>query len=86
MPHLHYSMPAFPSLLILSWDWDATVVLASVCMVWIGLGPLFAGDTDLHQLGRVVAVLGSIDVQDWPEVTALPDYGKVPSISTAILS
>lgn len=48
-------------------------------MVRIGLGPLFAGDTDLDQLGRVVAVLGSIDVQEWPEVTALPDFGKVPS-------
>ncbi|CAL8469313.1 g8854 [Coccomyxa elongata] len=54
--------------------WSVGCILAEM----LGAGPLFAGDTDLDQLGRVVAVLGSINVQDWPEVTALPDFGKVP--------
>lgn len=46
-----------------------------------GLGPLFPGETDLDQLGRVTSALGSIDVLDWPEATALPDFGKVSSRS-----
>lgn len=41
-----------------------------------GLGPLFAGETDLDQLGRVTAVLGSIDERSWPGARQLPDYGK----------
>ncbi len=48
-----------------------------------GLGPFFAGETDLDQLGRVTSVLGSIDVNDWQDATSLPDFGKVCSQSVA---
>ncbi len=75
-------MPAFPSLPVFFLGVERRnpqYCLSQSGVIVIGLGPLFAGDTDLDQLGRVVAVLGSIDVQDWPEVTALPDFGKVPS-------
>ena len=41
-----------------------------------GLAPLFPGNTDLDQLGRVTAVLGSIDERQWPGAKQLPDYGK----------
>ncbi|KAK9908405.1 hypothetical protein WJX75_007433 [Coccomyxa subellipsoidea] len=64
--------------------WAVGCILAEM----LGLGPLFAGETDLDQLGRVTAVLGSIDVQDWQEAKTLPDFGKVffaesPAISMA---
>ena len=39
--------------------------------------PLFAGEHDIDQLGRVVSVLGTPNQETWPEVTALPDFGKI---------
>ena len=47
-----------------------------VMLAAAGLGPLFAGETDLDQLGRVTTVLGSIDDASWPAAKQLPDYGK----------
>ncbi|DBA85925.1 TPA: protein serine/threonine kinase activity protein [Trebouxia sp. C0004] len=41
-----------------------------------GLCPLVAGDTDIDQLGRVIATFGSIE-DAWPGVTEMPDYGKI---------
>ena len=41
-----------------------------------GLCPLVAGMTDIDQLGRVIAVFGSIE-KAWPGVTEMPDYGKI---------
>ena len=38
--------------------------------------PLVAGETDIDQLGRVIATFGSIE-DAWPGVTELPDYGKI---------
>ena len=32
--------------------------------------------TDIDQLGRVIAVFGSIE-RAWPGVTEMPDYGKI---------
>ncbi len=49
-----------------------------------GLGPLFAGETDLDQLGRVTAVLGSIDDASWPAAKQLPDYGKASPTRQAV--
>lgn len=37
---------------------------------------MVAGETDIDQLGRVIATLGSIE-DAWPGVTELPDYGKI---------
>ncbi|KAL0031204.1 hypothetical protein WJX77_009464 [Trebouxia sp. C0004] len=42
----------------------------------LGLCPLVAGDTDIDQLGRVIATFGSIE-DAWPGVTEMPDYGKI---------
>lgn len=42
----------------------------------LGLCPLVAGETDIDQLGRVIATFGSIE-DAWPGVTQLPDYGKI---------
>ena len=39
--------------------------------------PLFAGEHDIDQLGRVMSVLGTPNLETWPEVTALPDFGKI---------
>ena len=41
-----------------------------------GLCPLVAGETDIDQLGRVIATFGSIE-DAWPGVTEMPDYGKI---------
>lgn len=35
-----------------------------------------AGETDIEQLGRVIATFGSIE-DAWPGVKELPDYGKI---------
>ena len=45
-------------------------------MMHSGLCPLVAGETDIDQLGRVIAVFGSME-RSWPGVKELPDYGKV---------
>lgn len=42
-----------------------------------GLDPLFAGETDIDQLGRIIARLGSPDEAAWPAVRGLPDYAKL---------
>ena len=39
--------------------------------------PLFRGQSDLQQVGIVFAHRGGVDVSTWPEVTRLPDYGKI---------
>lgn len=44
--------------------------------VHVGLCPLVAGETDIEQLGRVIATFGSIE-DAWPGVKELPDYGKI---------
>ncbi|KAK9825882.1 hypothetical protein WJX81_000855 [Elliptochloris bilobata] len=53
--------------------WAAGCIIAEL----LGLDPLFAGDTDIDQLGRIIARLGSVDEACWPGVRALPDYGKL---------
>lgn len=41
-------------------------------------GPLFPGETDVDQLSKIVYVMGSIDEQQWPGVSQLPDYVTFP--------
>jgi hypothetical protein len=31
----------------------------------------------MDQLSRIAGILGSVDLQTWPEAKSLPDYGKV---------
>mmetsp|Transcript_12253 Transcript_12253/g.33442 ORF Transcript_12253/g.33442 Transcript_12253/m.33442 type:complete len:314 (-) Transcript_12253:776-1717(-) len=52
--------------------WSLGAVLAEM----LGLGPLIPGDNDIDQLGRTIALLGSIEPQ-WPGVVDQPDYGKI---------
>ena len=42
-----------------------------------GLRPLFAGESDLDQLGRVASILGTVNVATWPGAARLPDFGKL---------
>lgn len=53
-----------------------TQVATPVLDCTAGLCPLVAGETDIDQLGRVIATFGSIE-DAWPGVTQLPDYGKI---------
>ena len=39
--------------------------------------PVFAGEHDIDQLGRVVAIMGTPQPDSWPGLLTLPDYGKI---------
>ncbi|XP_067632721.1 cyclin-dependent kinase 20 [Eurosta solidaginis] len=39
--------------------------------------PLFSGCTDIEQLALVIRTLGSPRLNEWPELTSLPDYYKI---------
>ncbi|XP_017482010.1 PREDICTED: cyclin-dependent kinase 20 [Rhagoletis zephyria] len=39
--------------------------------------PLFSGSTDIEQLALVIRTLGSPRLNEWPELTSLPDYNKI---------
>jgi cell cycle related kinase len=39
--------------------------------------PLFQSESDIQQLIKVIATLGSPTDQTWPEMHSLPDYGKI---------
>ncbi len=39
--------------------------------------PVFPGTTDIEQLALVISVLGTPTPSSWPEMTGLPDFGKV---------
>eukprot|EP01083_Nonionella_stella_P066578 175432_1 len=39
--------------------------------------PMFPGETDIDQLYRIIKILGTPNERNWPEVTALPDFGKI---------
>ena len=54
---------------------QAAMLIASLAA---GMCPPFPGESDFDQLGRVVEVLGSISLQDWPEAEHMPDFHKVP--------
>ena len=53
--------------------WAAGCVLAQLYT----LSPLLAGASDIDQMFRVVALLGSPTSQRWPAATSLPDHGKL---------
>ncbi|XP_030372737.1 cyclin-dependent kinase 20 [Scaptodrosophila lebanonensis] len=39
--------------------------------------PLFAGTTDIEQLAIIIRTLGSPRLNEWPDLTSLPDYNKI---------
>ncbi|XP_046805254.1 cyclin-dependent kinase 20 isoform X2 [Lucilia cuprina] len=39
--------------------------------------PLFAGTTDIEQLALVIRTLGTPRLNEWPDLTSLPDYNKI---------
>ncbi|CAL5229892.1 g13307 [Coccomyxa viridis] len=53
--------------------WAVGCILAEM----LGMCPLFSGDSDFDQLGRLVEVLGSISTRTWPEVQHMPDFHKL---------
>lgn len=53
--------------------WAAGAVLAELLL----LAPLFPGKNDIDQMFKVFQIMGSPNVETWPSVQALPDYGKV---------
>ncbi|KAL9900603.1 cyclin-dependent kinase 20 [Glossina fuscipes fuscipes] len=53
--------------------WAAGCVLAEMLR---GV-PLFAGTTDIEQLALVIRTLGTPRLNEWPELTSLPDYNKI---------
>jgi cyclin-dependent kinase 7 len=58
--------------------WACGCVLAEMLL----RGPLFPGDSDVDQLAKIAAVVGTIDNSNWPGVERLPDYvalvGRAP--------
>lgn len=53
--------------------WAAGCVIAEL----VKGQPLFPGENDLDQLGKIMRFLGTPSVDDWPEIVDLPDWGKV---------
>ncbi|KAF9159890.1 Cyclin-dependent kinase 20 [Actinomortierella ambigua] len=53
--------------------WSAGVLFAEL---FLG-GPLFDADTDIGLICAIVKVLGSPTVDNWPEFSEMPDYGKL---------
>ncbi|KAH8375122.1 hypothetical protein KR200_003125 [Drosophila serrata] len=54
-------------------DYDTGCVVAEMLR---GV-PLFAGTTDIEQLAIIIRTLGSPRLNQWPELTSLPDYSKI---------
>ncbi|KNC47850.1 CMGC/CDK/CCRK protein kinase [Thecamonas trahens ATCC 50062] len=54
--------------------WAAGAVLGEMLA---GGYPLFPGESDIDQLVRVMAVLGTPSTETWPCLVDLPDYGKI---------
>ena len=47
--------------------------------------PMFPGETDIDQLSRIFAVLGSVSEENWPGVSTLPDYIEFQPVEAAPL-
>jgi len=53
--------------------WAAGCIMAELFTHY----PVFPGENDIDQLYRVLRVLGTPDVDSWPEVKSLPDFNKI---------
>ena len=72
-----------PELLLRSTTYNSPVdVFAFACIMaeLYNLAPLFPGNNDLDQMGKVVKILGTPDQLDWPE-----GYKLAKSISNTLL-
>eukprot|EP00392_Amoebophrya_sp_AT5.2_P017342 g17682.t1 len=70
-----------PELLFGSYNYDEKIdIWAAGCIVYEMArsgSPLFDGQCDIEQLGKIFHALGTVDVDKWPEAKKLPDYGKI---------
>ena len=69
-----------PELLFASRRYNTAVDIWSIGVVTVELlllSPLFPGNNDIDQLYRVFQIMGSPNLQSWPDVKELPDYEKV---------
>ncbi|KAG9456129.1 hypothetical protein H6P81_000637 [Aristolochia fimbriata] len=69
-----------PELLYGSTNYGQEIDLWSLGCIFaelLSLQPLFPGNSDIDQLGRIINVLGNIDEETWPGCSKLPDYGKI---------
>ncbi|XP_068652590.1 cyclin-dependent kinase F-1 [Aristolochia californica] len=69
-----------PELLYGSTNYGQEIDLWSLGCVFaelFSLQPLFPGNSDIDQIGRIINVLGNIDEETWPGCSKLPDYGKI---------
>ncbi|KAF5748571.1 CDK-activating kinase 1AT [Tripterygium wilfordii] len=66
-----------PELLYGSTDYGLEVDLWSLGCIFaelLSLDPLFPGNSDIDQLGRIINVLGNLTEDVWPGCSRLPDY------------
>ena len=69
-----------PELLYGSKMYDYSIDLWAVgCIICeiITKTPLFNGETDIDQLCRIFNILGTIHVEQYPEIASLPDFNKI---------
>ncbi|CAD7952087.1 unnamed protein product [Amoebophrya sp. A25] len=63
-----------------SFTYDEKIDIWAVgCIVFELLNdrPLFNGDCDIEQLGKIFHSLGTVDTTEWPGVRDLPDWNKI---------
>ncbi|KAL8522516.1 hypothetical protein ACS0TY_012619 [Phlomoides rotata] len=66
-----------PELLYGSTNYGLEIDLWSLGCIFaelLGLEPIFPGNSDIDQLGRIFSVLGNINEEVWPGCSQLPDY------------
>ncbi|KAH3766801.1 Cyclin-dependent kinase 20 [Pelomyxa schiedti] len=69
-----------PELLLGAQRYDFGIDIWALGCVFVELlcgEPLFPGETDIDQLFKIVQILGTPTVQNWPGVQALPDFNKL---------
>ncbi|KAK9804955.1 hypothetical protein WJX73_003478 [Symbiochloris irregularis] len=69
-----------PELLYSSQHYDGAIdVWATGCIFaeLLGARPLFPGSSDIEQLSKIRAVMGSIDTRAWQGALQWPDFGKL---------
>ena len=53
--------------------WSAGTIIGEL----FSFSPLFPGQSDIEQLWCIIRVLGTPTIQNWPQLTSLPDYKKI---------
>lgn len=73
-----------PELLYGSINYDKGVDLWSLGCIYAEMlsgNPILPGNSDIEQLILVQKMLGAPNVNDWPQLTSLPDYGKIDFVN-----